>query len=317
MNTHEQQAVIESQAHILAVDAFAGTGKTTTLVQYAVARPQQRILYIAFNKSVAAEAKDRFPSNVDCKTTHSLAFATVGRKYADQLGNVPAFVVAEAFGCAPRQAKAALETVNSWLCSTDVHIGVAHVDPETVPNPLDRPKVVELANQIWTQMQHPQRRDIKMSHDGYLKLWVMQKPTLRYDIILLDEAQDTNPITLALVMAQRAHAKIVLVGDRHQLLYVAVTRAIGAITLPSSLRYWLIDSHQFVFEDASGQEDSRPTTPARVDVNTERYQLARAILAAARKAGIPPPDAPLTTEVLISLCDALAVGCLAANARVA
>lgn len=115
-NTNEQQAVIDSNADLLAVDAFAGTGKTSTLVQYALARPNSRILYIAFNKSVAAEAKERFPANVDCRTTHSLAYGAVGRKFSDKLGNVPVYMVTQAFKCNARRAKAALETVSSWMC---------------------------------------------------------------------------------------------------------------------------------------------------------------------------------------------------------
>lgn len=46
-NTTEQQAVIDSRGRLVAVDAFAGTGKTSTLVQYALARPNKRILYMA------------------------------------------------------------------------------------------------------------------------------------------------------------------------------------------------------------------------------------------------------------------------------
>jgi superfamily I DNA/RNA helicase len=62
------------------------------------------------------------------------------------------------------------------------------------------------------------RSPLKLPHDGYLKLWALSKPRLPYDIILLDEAQDTNPLTLELVMAQR-HAALVLVGDKHQGIY--------------------------------------------------------------------------------------------------
>lgn len=50
--TDEQRAVVESNATALQVNAFAGTGKTTTLRAYAEARPNARILYVAFNKAV-------------------------------------------------------------------------------------------------------------------------------------------------------------------------------------------------------------------------------------------------------------------------
>ncbi|RXM35639.1 hypothetical protein EOD39_3983 [Acipenser ruthenus] len=49
------------------------TGKTSTLIKYAQQRPHLRFLYAAFNKSVAVQAKRMFPSNVDCKTIHSMA----------------------------------------------------------------------------------------------------------------------------------------------------------------------------------------------------------------------------------------------------
>lgn len=217
-NTQEQQAVIDSDANLLAVDAFAGTGKTSTLVKYAEARPSQRILYIAFNKSVAAEAKERFPENVDCRTTHSLAYAAVGRKFAEKLGNAQPYMVAQAFKCNTKRAKLALEAVSSWLCSIDAEITLDHINQDEVQDPIEADALVDLARNVWERMQDP-RSDLKMPHDGYLKLWAMGQPRLRYDIILLDEAQDTNPITLDLVMSQQGHAKIVLVGDRHQGIY--------------------------------------------------------------------------------------------------
>lgn len=218
-HTLEQKAVIDSNAAVLAVDAFAGTGKTSTLVGFTEVRPQSRTLYIAFNKSVATEAKERFPDHVDCRTTHSLAFGAVGRRYAAKLGNVPAFAVSNEFACSSNRAKRALDTLSAWFCSTDPSVGVEHVSDEVANNLSEAQAVVELAMNVWSRMQDPNCTNIKMPHDGYLKLWAMSRPVLRYDIILLDEAQDTNPITLELVMAQRSHASIVLVGDRHQGIY--------------------------------------------------------------------------------------------------
>ena len=58
-----------------------------------------------------------------------------------------------------------------------------------------------------------------MSHNGYLKLYQLRKPKLDidYDVILLDEAQDTNPAIQDIVMRQKC-ARVV-VGDRHQAIY--------------------------------------------------------------------------------------------------
>lgn len=54
--TEEQERVIQSRGDIK-VNAVAGSGKTATLLQYAAARPYDRILYVAFNNSVKKEAK--------------------------------------------------------------------------------------------------------------------------------------------------------------------------------------------------------------------------------------------------------------------
>lgn len=61
------------------------------------------------------------------------------------------------------------------------------------------------------------RDPIPLGHDGYLKLWAMSRPTLPADFVLLDEAQDTNPVVLE--MLRRQQAQIVYVGDRHQQIY--------------------------------------------------------------------------------------------------
>jgi F-box protein 18 (helicase) len=66
-----------SQSFLL---ASTGTGKTSTLVKYAEKWSQSRFLYVTFNKSIAKQAELVFPSNVICKTFHSMAYSHVGRK---------------------------------------------------------------------------------------------------------------------------------------------------------------------------------------------------------------------------------------------
>lgn len=38
--------------------------------------------------------------------------------------------------------------------------------------------------------------DVPMMHDGYLKIFQISRPQLKFDFILFDEAQDCNPATL-------------------------------------------------------------------------------------------------------------------------
>ena len=63
--TDEQSAIIHWQGEKLVVNAFAGTGKTSTLVQFAAACPESRMLYLAYNRAIRDEAERRFPFNVE------------------------------------------------------------------------------------------------------------------------------------------------------------------------------------------------------------------------------------------------------------
>lgn len=62
------------------INAVAGSGKTTTIVEAAKRASKQgfKVLFLAFNKSIASElAKRMVGTNVECKTLHSHGFAAV------------------------------------------------------------------------------------------------------------------------------------------------------------------------------------------------------------------------------------------------
>ncbi|NXH06808.1 FBH1 helicase, partial [Loxia leucoptera] len=85
--THEQQRILSHKiepGQTVKIMAFAGTGKTSTLVKYAEKFSELKFLYLAFNKAVAEKGKKVFPRNVTCKTFHSLAFGSVGRHYKER-----------------------------------------------------------------------------------------------------------------------------------------------------------------------------------------------------------------------------------------
>lgn len=76
----EQRRAIElfQLSEGLRIDAYAGTGKTTTL-RLIADNTSDRGLYLAFNRSIAEEAGGRFPKRVRCSTIHSIAFRGVRR----------------------------------------------------------------------------------------------------------------------------------------------------------------------------------------------------------------------------------------------
>jgi F-box protein 18 (helicase) len=217
-----EQSVIASvsleNGQIMLVNAYAGTGKTETLRLISESHPEKSLLYLSFNKQTAVKAKKRFPQNTDCRTIHSLAFRAVGNRYKDKLGTPTPRDVIQRFGVQqPYIAVLAIEAVTAYCHSTDRLLSERHIEKRLQKK---YPEVLPLALKIWAEMQDLDSK-ICMSHDGYLKLWSLGLPRISADIIMLDEAQDTNPVTLKILLDQRDNGtcSLVFVGDSHQAIY--------------------------------------------------------------------------------------------------
>ena len=240
--TSEQKEIINADllpGDTLKIMAFAGTGKTTTLVEYTKKRPKMRFLYIAFNKSVQLEATQKFPNNVTARTTHALAFGVKGFKYKDRL--VKGFRANQVMAALNlkkyEDARFSMDTLYNYLVSADPKVSHHNIPPAArgfyKKNKSPIPPLVDHANCLGRLMCDGSNDSIGMIHDGYLKLYQLSNPFLNYDCILLDEAQDINPVTAAIVFAQarprqnqdcgqnqtRKPAAIILVGDGHQQIY--------------------------------------------------------------------------------------------------
>ena len=74
--TPEQQAAIETvpNGKNIKLNAFAGSGKTSTLIMMAEVLSNKRGIYLAFNKGIAKEANSKMPRNVEARTFHSMAY---------------------------------------------------------------------------------------------------------------------------------------------------------------------------------------------------------------------------------------------------
>lgn len=101
--TPEQSQAIEAflSGGSLKINAYAGAGKTSTLEMLAHATAL-RGQYIAFNRAIVADAKDKFPNTVNCSTTHGLAYRSTSSEYRGSsekmTGKVNAHKLAELLG---------------------------------------------------------------------------------------------------------------------------------------------------------------------------------------------------------------------------
>jgi len=231
--TPEQEAIVASTAEVLKIKAGAGTGKTTTLRALAAHRPRERTLYLAFNKAIKEEAQHKFPGHVRAMTAHGLAYSQVGKYYGNtpnklSHGDLKPFHILQQIakslqkippGLHMLYAGRVLETIKNFLVSGAPGMAKEHLVIGTSPGEkahFHPDRVLADAIHVWDCMQDVDN-PVPMTHDGYLKLFQLEEPDLGYDIVLLDEAQDTNPVTQALVGSQPS--RLIYVGDEHQAIY--------------------------------------------------------------------------------------------------
>lgn len=202
-----QQQLIDAKDNTVIGEAVTGSGKTTTAVGYAAARPREKLVYLFFGRANADEARQRFPSNVDVFNVHSLAFRAIGHKFEGRL--VKSWRprdIAEQLGVGNRIAGCIGKTLTSFYSSIDPDINESHLEAvaDWGLTPLEQGLVLDHARGAWKKIIAP-GSTMPVTHDTYLKLWTMSGPRLNYDCMILDEAQDTNPLTEQLVMAQLDH----------------------------------------------------------------------------------------------------------------
>jgi antirestriction protein ArdC/superfamily I DNA/RNA helicase/DNA polymerase III epsilon subunit-like protein len=259
--TKQQQAVIDAvvAGKDVIVQALAGTGKTSTLKMAARAiaekDPDKKILYIAFNKAVAAELNadpDR-PSNMIARTNTAVAWhhspTWMQKRSFDKTGIGLPSDVADHLEIGPvkvTEIKKDGTKVEATLSSRDVVAVVRQavtifaqgVDEKIMPkhftdNFVDIPEVlIDYANRWWDDISSPKGKlAMNQSYpEKYVQLNgidVSMSPNEKgsnpetmipaADIIFFDEAQDINDVTGDWVRKQKMQK--VFVGDGNQSIY--------------------------------------------------------------------------------------------------
>ncbi|MER7848318.1 UvrD-helicase domain-containing protein [Kitasatospora sp. NPDC096077] len=234
--TQEQQAAREVfvAGRDLALVAGAGTGKTSTLMLMGSAT-KRRGLYISFNRAIADDARGRFGRNVECRTAHSLAFKAVGRNYGPRLeasARIPAKQTARLLGITSdlmvngtkitiaHQARLVMGMVRRFCYTTDRQVMARHMERLNGLNVEGQDfaarTLLPYAVRAWEDIQAYEGR-LRFEHDFYMKMWAMGAPVLPADFVLLDEAQDTNPVLEEVFLNQPAQR--ICVGDPAQQIY--------------------------------------------------------------------------------------------------
>jgi superfamily I DNA/RNA helicase len=231
--------------HVL-FSAYAGASKTTSLIFISDDLTDEKGLYLAFNTDVAKEASTEFKRHVECRTTHSLAFHAVAKKYLNHGKELPGprvrrqriHEVASILGVSDGykgtgKAKLsrnsltylAMQTVVRFCYSADDAINLGHVPYSKNWETWTPEEIVEVktlaahfATVAWADIMNL-HGNLNYQHDYYLKQFQLLHPVIKKDFIMLDEGQDTNPAVLDIFERQAEHAQLIMVGDKYQSIY--------------------------------------------------------------------------------------------------
>jgi superfamily I DNA/RNA helicase len=273
--TPEQQHALDlfATGESMVIEAGAGTGKTSTLIMLAESAPERRGQYVAFNRAIVDEAAQKFPSNVACNTAHSLAMRAVGKKYRHRLNSgrvkpwelarkldVRDFVVT--YGSQKKTLQSGflaglvMKGITNFCHTADekpTRWHIPYVDGIDIPDVKDgartyknndrlRDQLEDALARAWKDIQDPDGT-LPFQHDHYLKIWQLSNPVLDLDFIMLDEAQDANPVIAAIIEAQTCQR--VYVGDSQQQIY-EFTGAVNAMNkIDAEHRAFLTQSFRF------------------------------------------------------------------------
>jgi len=232
--TNEQYAIINSTGNIK-INAVAGSGKTTTIIEYAKTRPtNSKILYLAFNKSVKIEAEKKFVSkglsNVKVETAHSLAYKHIvlAKKYKVRSQGYKTHEIKELLGIEGGSEKHSeyivanhINRFISYFCNSDKqkvqelnYLDVVH-DNKAKAFVTSYYDYIEAQTRLL--LSKMDKGEIEITHDFYLKKFQLSNPSLSFDYILFDEGQDASPAMLDVFLNQKATK--VIVGDIYQQIY--------------------------------------------------------------------------------------------------
>jgi DNA helicase-2/ATP-dependent DNA helicase PcrA len=226
-----QQAIfsfIENETGSAVVEAVAGSGKSTTIVE-GNNRAKGSKIFLAFNKMIAEELKDR---GVNARTWHSLTYSPVCR--FKSINNVEtnksrtltrkhfsydddymygAFC-ARLVGLAKQSGIGAglyEDTYAEWLSI------VQHHDMELENENASIERAIELSQKLlmWSNESN------LVDFDDMLYIAVRENIVLpKFDFVFVDEAQDTNAIQRALLRKiMHATTRVIAVGDPAQAIY--------------------------------------------------------------------------------------------------
>ena len=243
---------IQATTDNLAIEAVAGSGKTTTICTAVKYLPQnEHTVLLAFNKAIAEELRSR---DLPASTFHALCFGAL-RKLLPKNVKVSAYKVNDILKTIISEDLADDYRDVSRLVSLAKNAMLTNASSKSEwldlcgDFTLDFPDVSTAIGFAQRALRNSNEVTSIIDFDDMLYFAVTRNLTFpQYDNILVDEAQDLNAIQ-RVILARLGHDKTryIFVGDRHQAIYgfrgagsesfSALVRDFNCTQLPLSVSY--------------------------------------------------------------------------------
>jgi len=212
--TKQQENVLNtlknSKGNPVLVQAVAGAGKTSTaLLSIATIKPK-KALYTAFNKAIVVESKSKFPSNVECRTLHALALSYIKPKLP--IHDFSYHDIREDLSYPDK--KLIIDAMDEFYRSDSVDMH-EYLDEYLTHSP----KLIDITIKYIEGMLDDK---VNPTFNFLLKyfhiLLVNEEVNPGYDMVILDEIQDSTAVALEIFKELKAPIKLGL-GDEFQSIY--------------------------------------------------------------------------------------------------
>ena len=279
--TAEQAAILSGFGNTtgnICVQALAGTGKTSTLLELVAQNPQTSFLYMAFNVAVKTEVEAKAVKlglkNLKVRTQNGFCLELArgaGLQTRNIKGYLPVKEIISRLGLYGNDrylAYPAFQIMTRFMVSRDTEITMRHVPKdvedkiynnvnrfmrnatvEKVAQETDKrvKDAVRIAQRLFSSFDF--RSDV-MLHDVYVKLVQLHynEIPVAEDVVLLDEAQDINPVFSD--VASRVTARLIAVGDNNQAIYQFRGAQDYLKEMPAEATFSLTQSFRFLPEIA-------------------------------------------------------------------
>ena len=209
--TEEMKAIINAPEKHIAVNAYAGCTKSSTMLEYIKAHPKERITFLVYNKSMEMEFKQRAKSctNVNISTIHSLAYKWFIKKYGKRnFRNISIVDVKKAL----RLNKVEYKDLSMIKFYYDMFLCSDLDDPFKLQLISDDDDVyLPYVKQLFDYYCGSET----IQHNVYLKLFQLAKEKIDCDTLIVDEYNDVNKCMLDIVV-NNLDKKVIVVGDSLQ-----------------------------------------------------------------------------------------------------